>query len=205
MRIRSIATVCAVAAWAAAPTWANEAVEGADAGGLGAQLIRPQVGTLVWTIVTFVLMAVVLGRYAWKPLLGALDAREKGLRDAQDQARRDREEAETLLREHRELVAAARRERAETFDRARREAERLKEEMLDQARKQQAQLAVQAEEQIQARVRQARAELKTSVADLALQAAEKLLSRSLDDATHRQLVEEHLAELERRPGGARPS
>lgn len=202
MRTITRARICALAALVAGPVWGSE---GGGAGGLGAELIRPQVGTLVWTIVTFLLMVLILGRYAWKPLLGALDVREKSLRDAQEQARRDREEAQTVLAEQRDLLAASRRERGEVFDRAKRDAERLKDELLDQARQQQAHMIEQAEQQIAASVRQARAELKTAVVDLSLQAAEKLLSRSLDDATHRKLVEEHLAELERRPGGPRPS
>ena len=72
------------------------ATTAASEGG-GSSLIEPQLGTIFWTLVTFIVLAFVLGRFAWKPLIGALDEREQGIRSSIDQARTDREEAEKLL------------------------------------------------------------------------------------------------------------
>lgn len=168
-----------------------------EGGGLGEQLIRPQIGTFVWTLLTFIIMLVILGRYAWKPLLGALAAREASIQGSLEQARREREEAASLLEQQRELVTQARRERAEALALGRRDAEKLKAELLEEAGRQREQLLRQAEGQIEASMRQARNELRGIVADLAIGAAEKLLARNLDDAAQRRLVEEHLADLER--------
>ena len=77
------------------------------------------------------------------------------------------------------------------------EGERLKAEILEEARKQREQVLAQADAQVQSGLRQAKAELRAVAVDLAIQAAGKLLDRNLDDAAQRQLVERHLADLER--------
>lgn len=173
-----------------------------EGGGGGNALITPQFGLIFWTALTFVLLLVLLSRLAWKPLLGALEAREKGIRDTIDQAASDREEARKLLAQHQELLQQARRERAEAVEAGRQDAERLKTEILDEAKRQREALLKQSEAQIEAGLRQARLELRAVTADLAIQAAAKLLAKNLDDPTQRRLVEDYLADLERLPSGS---
>lgn len=200
MRFRGIAVAGLMACAAVPPALASE---GGSAGGA---LISPHIGTIFWTLLTFILLAILLGRFAWKPLLGALDEREKSIQSSIDEARTDREEAEGLLREQRELLDQARRERAEAVAEGQRDAERLKSEILDEARGQRERLLEQTESQVQASLRQAQAELRGVAADLAVRAAGKLLAANLDDAAQRKLVEEYLTDLET-PGdsGSPPS
>jgi F-type H+-transporting ATPase subunit b len=173
---------------------AASASEGAASGNA---LIQPQIGTILWTAITFVILMFLLGRYAWKPLLAAVDAREKGIRDKIETARQQREESQRILEEHKALLNQARRERAEAVEAGRRDAERVKGEILEEARRQREQLVAQTETQLAASLRQARAELKGEVANLAIQAAGKLLAKNLDDPTQRRLVEDYIADLER--------
>jgi F-type H+-transporting ATPase subunit b len=182
-----------VFAWAA-PVLASEAPE---AGGGGSALITPHIGLIFWTLVTFLLLLFLLSKFAWGPIIQAMNAREDGIKSDLDKARKDCEQAERLLDEHRAMLTLARKERAEAVEAGRRDAERLKTEILDQARKQREQLLKQAETQIDAGLRQARAGLKGEAADLAIQAAGKLMGKNLDDATQRRLVEGYLADLER--------
>jgi len=168
-----------------------------EGGGGGASLIEPQFGTIFWTLITFILLLALLGRFAWKPLLGALETREKSIQESIDKAREDREQAEELIGQHRELLNQARRERAEAVSEGQRDAEKLKAEILDEARKQREQILAQTQSQVEAGMRQARTELRTVAVDLAIQAAEKLLTKNLDDTTQRKLVEEYLADLEK--------
>jgi F-type H+-transporting ATPase subunit b len=176
----------------------------ASEGGGGASLIEPQIGTMFWTTITFLILVVLLGRFAWKPLLGALEQREKSIAGTIEGARKDRESAEALLVEHRQLLDQARRERAEAVAAGQRDAERLKTEILDQARRERDQVLAQTEAQIQSAMREARGDLKAAAVDLAIAAAERLLSKNLDDAAQRRLVEEYVADLEAR-SGTRPS
>jgi F-type H+-transporting ATPase subunit b len=182
---------------AAAPAVAAEG----GAGG-GAALITPQVGTMFWTVLTFVILLILLRAVAWKPLLGALESREKAIRGDLEEARKEREEATKLIEEHRQLVEQARRERAEAVEAGRKDAERLKEEILAEGRRQRDQILEQAQGQMAAQVRQAKSELRTVTADLAIEAASKLLGRELDDPSHRKLVEEHLSQLDGLPPGS---
>jgi F-type H+-transporting ATPase subunit b len=173
------------------------ASEGAEAGGGGSALITPHIGLIFWTLVTFLLLLLLLSKYAWGPILAAMNAREEGIKGDLDTARRGREDALRLVEEHRALINLARKERADAVEAGRRDAERLKAEILEEARRQREQLMKQAETQIEAGLRQARAGLKGEAADLAIQAAGKLMGKNLDDATQRRLVEDYLADLER--------
>jgi F-type H+-transporting ATPase subunit b len=167
-------------------------------------LVMPQFGLIFWTVVTFLLLAFILGRFAWKPLLGAIEARERSIQESLDQARTEREDAEKLLEEHKGLVAQARRERAEAMAEGQRDAERLKAGIVEEGRKQREKLLEQAEAQIEAEMRQARTELRGIAADLSIRAAGRLLSSQLDEKAQRRLVEEYLDELEQMPDGSSP-
>jgi F-type H+-transporting ATPase subunit b len=196
---RLLARSALVLAWAA-PLCASEGAEGGSKG--ASALITPEIGLMFWTLVTFLILLALLRKFAWGPILKAMNAREDGIRNDLDSARKEREEAQRLLEEHRALINQARKERAEAVEAGRRDAERLKAEILDEARKQRELLMKQAETQIDAGLRQARAALKGEAADLAIRAAGKLMGRNLDDATQRRLVDDYLADLERLGSGS---
>ena len=179
----------------AVPLYASEVAEGGSKG--ASALITPEIGLMFWTLVTFLILLILLAKYAWGPIVKAMNAREDGIRNDLDSARKEREDAQRLLEDHRELLSLARKERAEAVEAGRRDAERLKAEILDEARKQRELLMKQAESQIDAGLRQARASLKGEAADLAIRAAGKLMGRNLDDATQRRLVDDYLTDLER--------
>lgn len=168
----------------------------------GSALITPQFGTMFWTVLTFLLLLILLRLVAWKPLLGALEARERAIKGDLDEARRERDEAQKVLTEHRALVEQARRERADAVEAGRKDAERLKEEILAEGRRQRDQILAQTQAQIASQVREASAEIRAATADLAIEVAGKLLARELDDPSHRKLVEEHLSRLEGLPPGS---
>ena len=179
------------------------ASEGGEAAGKGASaLITPDIGLMFWTLVTFAILLVLLGKFAWGPIVAAMNAREDGIRGDLEKARKDRDDAQRMLDEHKALIAQARKERAEAVEAGRKDAERLKADILEQARKERETLVGQAQAQIEAGLRQAKSELKGIVADLAIRAAGKLIGSNLDDATQRRLVEDHISDLERMGPGS---
>jgi F-type H+-transporting ATPase subunit b len=162
---------------------------------VGSQLITPDPGTVIWTVITFVCLAVLLAKFAWKPLLATLEERERTIREALDQAQKAKTEAEETLRRNQEVLAQARRETAQIIEQGKREAESLRAEILAQARKEAHDLMEQGKKQMQFEQKQAIDQLRRQVADLAIQAAERLIARSLDDSKQRELVDDYVRNL----------
>jgi len=162
---------------------------------MGEKLITPEFGTIFWTVVTFVILVFLLGRFAWKPLLALLDERERTVREALETAQKARVEADVLLRRNQEFLANARRETAALLDQGRRESESLRGEILAQARKEAQELVDQGKRQIQYEQKQAMESLRRQVADLAIGAAERLIDSELDDPKHRELMAEYIRSL----------
>src|SRR6266849_1425010 len=100
--------------------------------------IRP--GLIFWTLVTFLILAIVLRAKAWKPILDLVDEREKQIINAIESAKRERAEAEKLLAEQKTAIAEARREAAEMMRRNREEMDRFREELLARSRQEAEQL-----------------------------------------------------------------
>lgn len=162
---------------------------------MGSSLIHPDAGTILWTIITFAILAVLLGRFGWRPLLAALAERERTIRESVEQAQKARAEAGETLRKNQEILAGARRETAVIIEQGKREAETLKAEILSQARREAQDLVEQGKKQIQYEQKLAMEQLRGQVAGLAMQAAERLIARSLDDRKHRDLLEDYVKNL----------
>jgi len=162
---------------------------------MGSQLITPDPGTILWTLITFACLAALLAKFAWKPLLTTLQERERTIREALDQAQKARAEAEEALRRNQEILAQARRETELIIEQGKREAESLRAEILAQARKEAQDLVEQGKKQVQYEQKQAIEQLRGQVADLAIRAAERLIARSLDDTKQRELLDDYVRGL----------
>ncbi len=152
-------------------------------------------GLTLWTAITFVFLLVVLSRFAWGPIVKMLNERERTIRDAIDAAKKERSEAERLLGEQKDGLARAQREAAELARRNQQEVEALRQELTSRARKEADELVATARQQIAEELSKARAELKAQVADLAIDAAARLVKANLDEKAQRKLVEEYIAQL----------
>lgn len=153
----------------------------------------------VATLVLFAIFAVVLGRFAWKPLLSMIEEREKGVRDAVEGAEKASAEAAALLEKHKELIREAARERDEVLKRAAKEAEQLKAELETRARAQSEQIVEKARVQIGREKDQAIRELRSQVADIAVEAAARIVTSSLTPEAQKKLVAEFIEGLPKAP------
>jgi F-type H+-transporting ATPase subunit b len=152
--------------------------------------------TLFWsTLFLFLLFAVVMSKLAWKPLLAMIEEREKGVRDSVEGAQRASTEAQALLAQHQELLREAGRQREEIIKRSIADAEQLKAELSAQARAEADQILVKAKEQIEREKRLAIQELRGQVADLAVEAASRIVTSSLTPEAQRKLVHEFIDQL----------
>jgi F-type H+-transporting ATPase subunit b len=155
--------------------------------------LRP--GLTIWTAITFLLLVVLLSKFAWGPIVRMLDERERTIREAIEQAKKERAEAERALAEQKATLAAAQREAADLAQKSKQEVEVLRADLTAKARKEADDLVAQARKQIQEEKSKALAELKGQVADLAIDAARRLIQSSLDEKSQRALVEEYIAKL----------
>ncbi len=159
------------------------------------ELLSADPGLIVWTIVTFVLLLGILWKFAWNPILGALDARERAIQSTIEDAERLRAESEKVLEEHKKRLAEARQEGNRVLDEARQAGERMKQDIVEKAREEGTQMVARAERQIQLETEEAVQKIRAQAADLALLAAERVLGRALNEADHRRLADDAVAEL----------
>jgi F-type H+-transporting ATPase subunit b len=124
-----------------------------------------------------------------------LNEREQTIHQAIEQAKKERAEAERLLAEQRASLGQAHKEAAEFVKKNQQEIEALRVELTARARKEADDMVASARRQIDEEKSKAVAELRSYVADLAIQAAGKLLRANLDERAQRALVEEYLAQL----------
>ena len=144
------------------------------------------------------LVLVVLGKFAWGPLLAGLQAREAYIREALETARRDRKEAESRLREYEEKLAASRTEATAIIDEGRRDAEAVKRKIEEHAREESAKMIERARREIDAAATEATRQLYALSAHLATELASRIIGRELDAKDHERLIEESIADISAR-------
>ncbi len=146
-------------------------------------------GLIFWTIVTFVVVMVVLSRVAWKPLLGALTAREEKIRTTLEETQKAQDEARKLLEENKRHLAQAADQSQRIIKEGREMGEKVKNEIVEKANASARHMIDQAKEEINREKEAALVKLRTEVADLAIMAAGKILDANLDTQKQRQLVD----------------
>lgn len=152
-------------------------------------------GLSVWTLIVFAGLLFLLGRFAWGPLLQAVEAREKGIQSSIDEAARQNAEAARLLEEHRAQLADARRQANELISQGRAAGEQVRKEIEEKARTEGQAIVERARADI-VRERDAALDmLRRESVELALAAAARLIGDNLDAAKDRELVEKYLSEI----------
>jgi F-type H+-transporting ATPase subunit b len=152
---------------------------------------------MIWTLIVFGLLFIVLRKYAWPALLGAVEAREKALQRMLDEAEQSRVEAASLLEEHKRLVANAQGEARELIAKAKGVAEKEREGLLARAREEQDAMLARARKEIEDEKQKAVLALRQEAVDLALAAAGRLLEQKLDDEANRRIVTGYLETIDR--------
>ncbi len=190
MRVNRLLTG-ALAFLVASPNLLFAQGEGEGGGGL----YDINTGLSVWTLIVFVSLLFVLGKYAWGPIVDAVDGREKGIQAALDEAADLNAEAARLLDEHREQIADARRQASEIFAEAKVAGDRVRKELEEKARAEAQGIVERALAEIERERDGAIETLRRESVDLVLAAASRLMRESFDQDTDRELVERYLDEL----------
>jgi F-type H+-transporting ATPase subunit b len=159
-------------------------------------LVQPDPGLYIWTILTFLILVGLLAKFAWGPLLQALENRQESIRKALDDARQAKQELERLHGESAKLLAQARTEAADIVSRSRSDADRFREEMKEKARAEAAALMRNAEREIQLETARALQQIRQEAIDISVSIASKILQRNVSRADNERLIEETFKQLE---------
>jgi F-type H+-transporting ATPase subunit b len=172
----------------AVPALAQEA----EHGGGENNIFAGDVGNMIWTLVIFLLVVFVLGKFAWGPILNTLQARESFIHEALATAKRDRDEAEARLREYEARLAQARAEATAIVDEGRRDAVVVKQRIEEDAQREADKRLERAKREIQIATETATKELYQLSARLAIDMAGKMIGRELTPQDHERLIAESL-------------
>lgn len=154
-----------------------------------ASLIEPAVGLIFWTTITFVLLLVLLGKFAWKPILAAIKTREQGIEDALQSAEKALNDMRELKSNNEKILAEARAERDNLLKEARDTKDAIIAEAKAKSQSEADRILSSAREQITNEKNAAVAELKNQVATLSIEIAEKILRSELSsDEKQKALV-----------------
>jgi F-type H+-transporting ATPase subunit b len=159
-------------------------------------LVQPDPGLFIWTIVTFLVLVALLRKFAWGPLILALERRQAVIAGAVDDARRAKEELEGVRKDAAQMITQARVEGQAIVSSARADAERFRAEMREKASAEATALGRNAERQIQHETARALVQIRREAVDLSIAIASKLLNRNISPADNAQLVEDTIRQIE---------
>jgi F-type H+-transporting ATPase subunit b len=158
-------------------------------------LVQVDPGLYIWAIVTFLVLLGLLTKFAWKPLLLALEARQQTIQQALDDAEKAKVELERLNRESALIIRQARVEAEQIITMSRGDAERLREELRQKARAEADGIVKTAERQIQLETARAIQQIRHEAADLSVAIASKLIRKNLTKEDNEKLIADALGQL----------
>jgi F-type H+-transporting ATPase subunit b len=155
-----------------------------------------QPGSVLWTIITFLVVVWIIGKFGWKPILSGLKAREDAIRTDLETAKAEREKAAAMLAEYQSALTGIKKEAAEIVQKAQESATQIVDEAREQSREQSRKEIERARAEIERETDAAKIELRKQVADLTAQATSRLLGSVLDPKQHEKLIMDALKEVE---------
>jgi len=167
-----------------------------DAHGNGNPLLQFDPGVGIWSIVTFAILLIILRKFAWKPIIESIDERDREIKSSMEAAEQARNESKKIADEQKTMLTQSKTEAAEIVAEAKKTAEEFKRRLEQSAIEEKKNILKSAEAEIAAMKESAIAELKNTVATLAIGAAEKLLEEKLDNDASTKLVDQYIEKIE---------
>jgi len=161
-------------------------------------LVQVDPGLFIWTIVTFLVLLALLAKFAWRPLLEALESRQSAIRKALDDAQQAKQELERVNQESAQIVNRARVDAEAIITQSRSDGDRLREEIRQKARTEADHIVKNAERQIQLETSRALEQIRREAVDLSVMIASKIIQRNLSKEDNQRLIDEALKQVESR-------
>jgi len=159
-------------------------------------LVQPDPGLFIWTILTFLVLLVLLTKFAWRPLLSALDSRQEMIRKSLDDADQAKKDLEQVQHESEAIISKARAQADTIISDTRSDGAKLRDELRRKAQTEAQSIVQNTERQIQLERDRALAQIRQEVVDLSLMIASKLIKRNLTKADNEALIDEALKQVE---------
>lgn len=157
-------------------------------------LVLPDVGLVFWNTIAFVVLLVVLGKFAWKPMLKAIADRENGIEEALLRADKMKAEIAAMQNENEALLAKAREERAGLLKDAKETADKMVSEAKDKAKLEYERIINDAQLAITQQKNAALIDVKNQVGNLVVEVAEKVLRKELSNKAEQESYIKQIAE-----------
>lgn len=161
-------------------------------------LVQPDPGLYFWTIIVFLLLAFLLYKFAWKPLLAMLEKRESGIRDSLADAEKAHQELANVKEDTEKILAEARMESQEILAASKKNADKMKEEIVEKAKAKSDAFLEDAKKQIEIEKDRATADVKAEVINLSFEVAQKLIKKNLTKKDNLKLINESLKNINRK-------
>jgi F-type H+-transporting ATPase subunit b len=161
-------------------------------------LVQTDPGLFIWTIVTFLVLLTLLAKFAWRPLLQALETRQNSIRKSLDDAQQAKQELERLNAESAQVIARARQEADTIITQSRSDGDRLREEIRQKARGEADLIVKNAERQIQLETSRAIEQIRHEAVELSVMIASKIIQRNLTREDNERLIDEALRQVQSR-------
>lgn len=158
-------------------------------------LLSVNAGLAFWTTLTFLILLFILGKFAWKPILTALKQRENAIKESLEKAELAKTEAKKILEENQASLSKAEEESKKIIEQSRQYAEKLKEQMIKDSKAQAQKIIEEASAEIDRKKDAAFNELKNQIAEISINAAEKILKQKLDVESNKHLVDGYIKEI----------
>ena len=160
------------------------------------ELMTPHVGTIFWTAVTFLILAFVLYKIAWNPILTMLDEREKRIKESLAAAERAKAEVEQLEQEHKKVIEEARQQAHEIIAASRHQGEQLRDDIIRKAQAESDKMVQRAKTEIEASRDSVLAEMRDLAVELSMAATKKLVGNSLTKEDHQRFINDSIQNIE---------
>lgn len=162
-------------------------------------LVQPDPGLFIWTIVTFLVLLALLAKFAWRPLLEALEQRQEAIRKSLDDVRQAKQDLERVNAESARILQEARTEAEAIISRTRADAGVFRDELKQKAQAEAQTIVRNAERQIQLETARALQQIRTEAVDISVAIASKLLQRNVSREDNERLIEDTFRQLESTP------
>jgi len=157
-------------------------------------LVLPDVGLVFWSTIAFLLLLFVLGKFAWKPILKAINEREQGIEDALSRADKLKSEMASMASENEALMQKAREERGTMIKEAKEASDKMIADAKEKAKAEYDRIVADAQAAITQQKNAALTDVKNQVGSLVIEVSEKILRRELSNKSEQENYIKQLAD-----------